>query len=434
VAGPTRRQLLLAGASLATSLAFPAIRVGRAFETPVRHLVFIMQENRSFDHYFGLFPGVDGVPPCAPLQHATSQCLPGDVAHGSSATFEEATQGFLKVGGPRALLYFTGDDLPYYWALARRFAICDHYFSSAPGATFPNRLFSIAATANGYLDNPPAIDPGRLPRPTLVDRLDEAGLDWACYLAHQPDANYNPIAYYPERQQDPRVNRTYADFLTDAETGRLPAVSWVIGQDPVIEHPPWPGAWGERFAALTINSVASGPAWKQSAVVLTYDEHGGFFDHLLPPGGHGAGFRVPAIVVSPFTRPGYVSSGRKDHTSLVAFTTEVFGLRPIGLPTAGGLQDCLDFGRAETGFVAFPAGRDLPGCRPMPGWAAALLARPVPGGESVDPPAARDLCPAPSITTKNLAIGAGAMLPVGAVAASAAYVIRRRAGSPPAGP
>jgi phospholipase C len=425
---------LLAGASLAASMTFPAIRIGRAAETPIRHLIFLMQENRSFDHYFGLFPGVDGLPPCAPLQHASSQCLP-DVAHGSVATIREATRGFLRVAGRGALTYFTGEDLPYYWALAKRFSICDRYFSSAPGSTFPNRLFSIAATANGYLDNPPAIDPSRLPRPNLVDRLDEAGLGWACYLAHKPDARYNPVAYYPEREGDPRANRTYAEFLDAAARGRLPAVSWVVGQDPVIEHPPAAPSWGERFAALTINSVAAGPAWKKTAVVLTYDENGGFFDHVLPPGGsHTSGFRVPTMVVSPFARPGYVSSGKKDHTSLVAFVTEVFGLEPLGPPTATGFEDCLDLDHAEPGFVAYSAQPQPTNCHPLPDWAAALLARPVPGGETVSAPSARELCPAPGITTQSLAIGAGAMLSVGAVAGAAAAVVRHRAAGPPAGP
>jgi phospholipase C len=418
---------MLAGASLAATLVFPAIRIGRAAETPIRRVVILMQENRSFDHYFGLFPGVDGLPPCAPLQHASTQCLP-DVPHGSVATAGEAARGFLEVAGRGALTYYTGEDLPYYWALANRFTICDRYFSSAPGATFPNRLFSIAGSAGGYRDNPPAIDPRLLPRPNLVDRLDEGGLPWACYLAHQPDAMYNPVAFYPERRDDPRANRTYSEFLAAAAGGTLPAVSWVLGQDPLMEHPPSAPGWGERFAALTINSVAAGPAWPETALLFTYDEHGGFFDHVPPPGGHAAGFRVPAIVVSPFARPGHVSSVHKDHTSLIAFVSEVFGLKALGPPSARGFQDCLDLDHAETDFVAFPDGRGLPSCRPLPAWAAALLGRPVPGGEPAAPPVARVLCPQPAITAQSLGIGAGALLAVGAGASAAAAVVRRRGG------
>jgi phospholipase C len=428
VPDPTRRQVLLAGAALAGALSFPALRIGRAAETPIRRVVILMQENRSFDHYFGLFPGVDGLPPCAPLQHASSQCL-ADVPHGSVATSAEAARGFLEVAGARALTYYTGEDLPYYWALASRFTICDRYFSSAPGATFPNRLFSIAGSAGDYHDNPPRIESARLPRPTLFDRLDEAGIDWSCYVVHQPDAMYNPVAFYPERRSDPRTNRTYDEFLADAASGRLPPVSWVVSQDPLIEHPPSAPGWGERFTALTVNSVAAGPGWRDTVLLLVYDEHGGFFDHVLPPGGsHAAGFRVPAIVVSPYARPGHVSSTPRDHSSLIAFVSEVFGLRPLGHPTAAGFADCLDFDHARSDFVAFPAGHRLPDCRHLPAWAAGLLTRPVPGGRALAAPAARRLCPEPSITPRTLEIGSGALLAAGGAAAAGAAIVRRRRG------
>jgi phospholipase C len=430
VPGPTRRQVLLGGAALAATLSFPALRLGRAAETPIRRVVILMQENRSFDHYFGLFPNVDGLPPCAPLQHASSQCL-ADVPHGSVATSAEAARGFLEVAGPRALTYYTGEDLPYYWALASRFTICDRYFSSEPGATFPNRLFSIAGSAGDYHDNPPRIDSDRLPRPTLVDRLDEAGIDWACYVIHQPDAMYNPVTFYPERRSEPRANRSYDDFLADAASGRLPPVSWVIGQDPLTEHPPWPPGWGERFTALTVNSVAAGQGWRDTVLLLTYDEHGGFFDHVLPPGSsHASGFRVPTIVVSPYARPGHVSHTPRDHSSLIAFVSEVFGLRPLDHPAATGFEDCLDFEHPQPDFVAFPTGHHLPDCRQAPPWAASVLSRPVPGGESVAAPPARRLCPEPSITPRKLEIGAGVLLAAGGAAAAGAAIARRRGRQP----
>jgi phospholipase C len=429
----TRRQVLLAGATLAGALSFPALRLGRAAETPIRRVVILMQENRSFDHYFGLFPNVDGLPHCAPLQHASSQCLP-DVPHGSVATSAEAARGFLEVAGPRALTYYTGEDLPYYWALARRFTICDRYFSSAPGATFPNRLFSIAGSAGDYHDNPSRIDPARLPRPTLVDRLDEARIAWSCYVVHQPDAMYNPVAFYPERRGDPRANRTYEEFLADAARGRLPPVSWVVAQDPITEHPPSPPGWGERFAALTINSIAAGPGWHDTVLLLVYDEHGGFFDHVLPMGGsHAAGFRVPAIVVSPYARPGHVSHAPKDHSSLIAFISTLFGLPSLGHPTAKGFEDCLDLDHAETDFVAFPTGQPLPDCHSLPAWAASLLSRPVPGGEAIPAPAPRGICPEPAITTRRLEVGAAALLAAGGAAGAGAALARRRAGRSPAG-
>ena len=118
----TRREVLSGGAALAAALAFPAIRLGRAAETPIRRVVIMIQENRSFDHYFGLFPGADGLPSCAPLKRATTQCL-ADLPHGSKAAKAQEQVGFEKAGGPGSLTYYTGEDIPYYWTLAKRFTL-----------------------------------------------------------------------------------------------------------------------------------------------------------------------------------------------------------------------------------------------------------------------------------------------------------------------
>ena len=130
----TRREFLGAAAAGAAVAAFPAIRVGRAAGTPLKNIVVLMQENRSFDHYFGLFPGAEGLPPCAPLAHAASLCLAAP-PHDIHAARTEASNGFDAVGGATALSYYTGRELPYYWALAGRYTLCDHYFCSALGGT-----------------------------------------------------------------------------------------------------------------------------------------------------------------------------------------------------------------------------------------------------------------------------------------------------------
>ena len=156
---PTRRVFLKAAA--AAALAFPAIRLGRAAETPLKNLVLLMQENRSFDHYFGLFPGAEGLPACAPLKRAAAFDLtdPPHITDAARAEYDEGRNDrFDFVGGGRTVTYYTGEDLPYYWALAHRFALCDHYFCSVLGPTFPNRLYSVAASAGGFLDNPAVID------------------------------------------------------------------------------------------------------------------------------------------------------------------------------------------------------------------------------------------------------------------------------------
>ena len=356
-------------------MAFPAVRIGRAADTPLRHVVLLMQENRSFDHYFGRYPGADGLPAGAPVVRAALDCG-ADPPHTAAALAGMADTGDFP--GPAARVVFSKQQVPIAWALAGRFALCDRYFAAVRGPTFVNRLFSVAASPGGFTDNPRRIDPSRLPRPNLVDRLEAAGLDWGCYLARVPDARYNPVAFYPEREADPRANRPFSDFLADAATGRLPAVSWLVSEDPLTEHPPAPPQWGQRFAALAVHALATGPRWRETALVLTYDESGGFYDHVRPPAG--LGFRVPAIVVSPYARRGHVSHVTYDHASALALVERTFGLPPLGDrdATASPLEDCFDFDHPTLDPVAFPASPPATGCAAPPPWAADLLARPLP--------------------------------------------------------
>ena len=433
----SRREFLGAAAAGAALVAFPAIRIGRAAETPLKNIVLLMQENRSFDHYFGLFPGADGFPPCAPVTHATSLCLgapPHDLEAAGAEAAGDPAERFARVGGRAALTYYTGQDLPYYWALADRFTLCDHYFCSALGGTALNRVFSIAATAGGVRDNG-SLAGAALPGSTIADRLDEARIDWRCYVANPPDSGaYNPFGYFPTRRADARSGRPYSEFLADAAAGRLPAVSWVVAQDPLTEHGPDDISWGERFAALTINSLAAGPQWARSALVLSYDENGGFYDHLPPPrlDELGLGFRVPAIVVSPYAKAGHVSSPVYEHCSSLALIERTFGLRPLAGRDAGAdpFEDAFDFVHAEPGFIDYPERRlDRCGAAPV-GWARDLLSRPVPrSGSTGRVPAARALCG--SLPAPDLGAGLAAAVAVAAVAAAAS---RARSPSEPGPP
>jgi phospholipase C len=405
----SRRRFLAAAAGLGAAVAFPGVRLGRAAETPLGHVVLLMRENRSFDHYFGRFPGADGLPAGAPVTPARQDCI-ADPPHDEEAVQAAAASGAF--ADPAARLVFAERDVPLAWALARRFTLCDRYFASVLGPTFVNRLFSVAAAAGDFTDNPTGIDPARLPRPNIVDRLDAAGVGWACYLAHAPDARYDPVAYYPERESDPRANRSFADFLADAASGRLPAVSWVVPEDPLTEHPATPPQWGQRFAALVVRALATGPAWRDAALILNYDESGGFYDHVPPP--PGLGYRVPCTVVSPFARPGHVSHAVYDHASALALVERTFGLAPLGSRDAAAspLEDCFDFGHPTPDPVVFPPSPAVTGCPPPPGWAAELLAMP--------------LSPAPAGSGPNagLALGLGGV--GAALLGGAALGLRRR--------
>lgn len=410
----SRRQFLGGAAALGLAAAFPAVRLGQAAETPLRHLVLLMRENRSFDHYFGHFPGADGLPASAPVTLSTVAC-DSDPPHNRAAVESLLSGGDYQSAA--ALTAFTEGQIPSAWSLARRFTLCDRYFASVPGPTFPNRLFSVTGSTGGMRDNPHRIDPALLPRPNLVDRLDAAGVEWACYLARVPDASvYNPVAYYPERVNDPRANRSFKDFLNDAAAGRLPAVSWVIPEDPLTEHPPAPPQWGQRFADLAVHAVASGPRWRQSAVILNYDESGGFYDHVTPPAGYG--FRVPCTVVSPYAKQGHVSHDTYDHASVLALVERTFAVAALGPRDAAAdpLTDCFDFSRPTAGPVTFPPLQQVTGCGVPPRWAAELLAMPL--LQQAPPPAPGRPWPA------EVAIGVGGATAV-AVGGAAVALWRR---------
>ena len=416
----TRRQFIgVAGAGAALA-AFPNIRLGRAAGTPLRNIVVLMQENRSFDHYFGLFPGADGPPSCAPLTHATTLSLPAP-PHDIAAARTAASNGFVTTGGETALTYYTGRDLPYYWALASRFTLCDRYFCSALGGTVINRTLSVAGDAGSVRDNETVLT-ARLPALNIADRLDQARVDWRCYQATIPDIGYyNGLTYFPRQRNDPRAARPYAEFLADAAAGRLPPVSWVVPEDPLSEHGPANAAWGERFAALTINTLAASPQWKDSALVLSYDENGGFYDHVAPPRVDelGLGFRVPAIVVSPYARAGQISSRVLEHSSTLALIEHTFGLRPMAArdEAADPFSDVFDFAQRDLSFVEYLE-HDLGG---TPGdWYGDLLARPIPcSGIAGRVPPARTLCE-PRPPSPDFAAGLGAAAVIAGVAVVAA--------------
>jgi phospholipase C len=434
VAVLTRRGFLGAAAGAAALASFPAIRIGRAAETPLKNVVILMQENHSFDNYFGLFPGADGLPPCAPLKRAATLCVEGPPHNVEEAQIEGGgdavdPEKFRLLGGNKALTYYTGRELPYYWALADRFTLLDHYFCSVLGPTTVNRAFSVAAAAGTIRDNS-SITTATLPDTTIVDRLAEARIDWRCYTAQLPDDDYNPIRWFPRWRDDPRATRPYPEFLADAAAGRLPPVSWIVTQEPLSEHGPDDVSWGERFVALTINSLASGPQWKDSALVLSYDENGGFYDHVQPPRVDelGLGFRVPAVLVSPFARAGHVSRSVYEHCSTLALVERTFGLRPLTSrdSSADPFQDAFDFSQREMGFVDYRA-RNLSSCAGSPrDWYGELLARRVPSaGNPGRVPPERPLCGEASGARPSLDVAGGVVAGV-AAAAVAAGAVRKR--------
>ncbi len=350
-------------------------------DIPIEHIIMLMQENRSFDHYFGTMPGVDGIPPGAsnpnaagdPVEpfHTTEYCIE-DVGHGWNPSHREwndgANDGFVTANDPdgeRALGYLDGSDLPFYWDLYSRFAMSDHHHCSLLGPTWVNRIFYMAGTSFGLTRNTP-IPMDRLVEPYVIfNLLDERGLDWRIYNPGLPFA----LGGFPDvisRNFDrlASIDQLHADLAA----GTLPPVSYVdpafAGANQSDEHPPANIQVGQAFVRDIVEAVMASPLWDRTVLIITYDEHGGFYDHVpppeaCPPGDYPPelepgddpgdfdryGFRVPLVVVSPYSRAGYVSDRVTDHGSILRFVETRFLMPALTARDANAwpLMDMFDF-------------------------------------------------------------------------------------------
>src|SRR3954452_5032394 len=350
---------LLGGSLWATgAVGARARRLGQASDPPIRNLVICCQENRSFDHYFGSAPQVRragfGPPPGAsqpdarggrhPLFHQTSLSTPNPDHSWGGVHRQYANgrlDGFYKSSGNVAIGYYTADDLPYYYSLFHdpEAALCATYFCSVLGSSAPNHLYMISGTSGGMTSNGPCclgvIDSARWP--LIFDLLDEAGVTWKLYNLLGVDdiimgENDNTAVFWKPWGFDPRTFATQADYLRDCLAGTLPAVSWVRSgdRDDLDEHPPGHITIGMRRQRQVIDAFRASPQYDHGAYLLTYDEHGGFYDHVAPPqvDAYGLGFRVPMWVISPLLRRSGVVTTRRpaEHVSTLKLVERLHGL------------------------------------------------------------------------------------------------------------
>jgi phospholipase C len=398
--------LLTPARVLEKALAVPAV-CGSLSE--IEHVVIFINENRSFDSYFGTYRGVKGFGDkrALPLNDGSgktvfAQPFPGeagepygghllpfhfdttnggecvnDITH-SWAPMHEAWDGgamdkFLSVhleanglrDGPNTMGYYTRADLPFFHALADNFTLCDHYFCSVLGPTDPNRLYTMSATLDpDGTHGGPALETlvtnraqqfGKFTWRTYPEQLQAAGISWKVYGTPDGDFGDNVLPYFKAYQEDPELlakamTPTLAEFALDCALGTLPQVSWILASLVESEHPPAPVTYGEVALAEVLNSLTSNRSlWEKTALFATYDENGGFFDHVPPPvapagtageyltveslpsaaggirGPIGLGFRVPMLVISPFSRGGLVCKRALDHTSVLRFLERRFG-------------------------------------------------------------------------------------------------------------
>ena len=339
---------------------------------PLDHIVVVMQENRSADTYLGQLnaqgqPAYEAEPttgnpdptnpmgpPIVPF-HKTTYCEVADLDHSWNGTHAEvdggAMDGFTAANvngadpnGSRTMGYYDQTDLPFYYGLYNTFATGDRYFCSVLSQTFPNRLYLLAGTSFGHIRN----DSFGLTNASIFNLLDQFSVTWRIYAAQ---AAYGTLFFKYVSDRAPAHVFTTAQYYADLTAGTLPQVAFVdpdLFGSPQVEndeHPPSNVQVGQKFVADIINGLMASTAWTSAALFHVYDEHGGFYDHVVPPaapipdaippmlaGGDtpGAfdqyGVRVPAVVVSPYAKSHFVSHVVHDHTSILHFIEYRFGL------------------------------------------------------------------------------------------------------------
>jgi phospholipase C len=458
---------LLAAGAFATTL--PAC-ISRALQIPahrrtgtiddVEHIVILMQENRSFDHYFGALRGVRGFgdphpvtlpsgdpvwrqprdgghvlpfrPNAANLGLQFLQDLPHDWTSTHAAWNHGNYDQWVPAKGATTMAHLTRDDIPFHYALADAFTVCDAYHCSVLGPTDPNRYYMWT----GWLGNDgrgggPAIDnetEAGFDWSTFPERLQRAGVSWKIYQDVGPgldaasswgDKNHGPYTgnygdnsllyfhrYRNAHPGDPLFERArtgtrvaeagtlFDPFGKDVLAGTLPQVSWIVAPEAYTEHPNWPANYGAWYISQVLDALTANPAvWSKTALFLTYDENDGFFDHMVPPtvpgsrtrgsstidianeifpgssayagGPYGMGPRVPMIVISPWSKGGWVNSELFDHTSLIQFIEKRFGahspelqesnITPWRRAVAGDLTSAFNFSAPDDAGVVLPS-------------------------------------------------------------------------------
>ncbi|HCG02285.1 MAG TPA: hypothetical protein DEV93_17290 [Chloroflexi bacterium] len=353
----------------------------------IKHVFVIMQENHTFDNYFGTYPGVDGlvagmnvpVTPGVAGKVVQPYHLPAlrtqDLDHSqisALAAFDGgrmdgfvAAQQDRNLPGSLALGYYDGSDIPLYWDLANNYVLADHFFSSAMGGSLANHQYWVAAKDSGLGESIPAQG---FQMTTIFDRLDSAGLSWKFYVKnYDPTLNFRhidptnpkdsevawvPLLTIPSVVDDPAkmakiqdLGNLYQDLADDA----VPSVNYII-QGGTSEHPPGQVANGQNATVGIITAIMRSQAWKDSAIFVTWDDWGGWYDHVVPPqvDGDGYGFRVPALIISPYAKKGYVLNQTSDFTSILKFIERLHGLAPLTTrdQAANDLMSAFDFAQA----------------------------------------------------------------------------------------
>lgn len=413
---------------------------------PIKHVVFIIKENRTFDHLFGKMPGANGVTKgkmevffsevakefnadvgdviTRKLDPPPGQRYPGDLPHDYVQYLQDYNGGRMDgfynnlVGAQFAYTQMRPMDIPNYWKLAQDYVLSDRFFASAVGPSFPNHLFTIAASSARTRDNPDqsqkqiaAMQTQRLAKtwgcdipssgrvsiypekgkpwddrpaikkvrpcfdiPTVGDLLNEKGIPWKYYAATPNQVGYIWSAYsaIPKYQNNDKLwnehIRPVDDFVSDLQAGELAPVTWITPRFEWSDHPEYSICWGEDWTTQIVNAVQESPYWQDTAIFLTWDDWGGFYDHVAPPAldGFGLGFRVPTITISPYAKEGFVDSKLGEFSSILRFVEDNWGLAPLNERDrkANNMSQAFDFEQEPR--AAAPLPQRAPDCEGDP--------------------------------------------------------------------
>lgn len=370
---------LVASGTAQTSTGKTPAKAGGKDISVIQHIVFIIKENRSFDEYFGLFPGADGATTGVTstgqvinLERTPDEVI--DMGHdwtsgitamdgGKMDRFDIIQDGNYN-GEYLSYSEMTQADIPNYYAYAQNFVLSDQTFSSLHGPTLPNHLYTIAAQSGGVITVPSAPNMQNLSNwgcdspagahvtvvdedgdisqafpcfdfQTLADSLNSANITWKYYAPPEGQQGYEYSTFDAInhiRNSSVWTENVVPDtqFATDAASGNLPSVSWLV-TGPGSEHPPNSTCQGENWSVQQLNALMQGPDWGTTAVFLTWDDFGGFYDHVPPPtlDEYGLGPRVPMLIISPYAQPGYISHTQYEFSSVLKFIEERFNLSSL---------------------------------------------------------------------------------------------------------
>jgi phospholipase C len=367
---PSRETGILLAVLIILSLSSQA-NVVRSESIPIEHILILYEENRTFDHYFGTYPGANGLPlhtalpktpgsneTVAPFHLTTTKTK--DLDHSSRAAriaYDNGKMdGFVYVENSNLTMgYYDYRDLPYYWDYASKFVLMDNFYTSQMGPSLPNHLYLIAGQSGGLIDNPgrcqsreickePSRSPYELPSNltfdfrNVMDELDSRGISWKYYNGGREDykdATYwNPLPSFESfKKNQSRLSHLAPNdqFLIDLANGNLAKVVWVIPKEEESDHPSADVKAGERYIVSMINAIMQSKYWSSTAVFVTWDDYGGWYDHVPPPqiDAFGLGFRVPCLIISPYAKDGFVDHTQSEFTSILKFIETVHGLSPL---------------------------------------------------------------------------------------------------------